>query len=108
MRAKLFLLTIILTLSLVNAAQESSNAVEILCFLFFSLFLGVVVTYLLSRYVSNLPYTVVVFVIGVIFGVAHVINPTLIESIDIWNSISPDLILYVRMLYILDFPRILN
>jgi NhaP-type Na+/H+ or K+/H+ antiporter len=45
---------------------------DVLLGLFFSLFLGVVFTYLISRFLTELPYTVAVFTFGVIIAVVVV------------------------------------
>lgn len=79
----------------VNAG--SAPQVNVL-FLFFAFFVGAIMTFILSRYAPNLPYTVVLFVTGALFsGIFSLVdeNNILRQSIDSWNSINPELILYV-------------
>ena len=60
------------------ATKAEEEAIEndpeiVIVFLFLSLVIGTVITYLISRYawISDLPYTVVIFLVGVIFGLVH-------------------------------------
>ena len=81
-------------------ASNIVPAQDILCFLFFSLFIGAFITYLLSRSGTELPYTVVVFAFGVIISIGFRLseqnsNNTLKESIIMWDEIQPDLILFI-------------
>ncbi len=69
-----------------------------LVFLFFALFAGALITYLLSRMSTELPYTVVVFAFGaIISGIFNSITKedTLNRSILLWDNFEPHLILYV-------------
>lgn len=79
---------------------NEDHAQNILVFLFFSLFIGAVVTYLLSRLAPKIPYTVIIFAMGSLF--AFIISDSagdhadvLAESLAMWNQIPPDLILFV-------------
>lgn len=81
----------------VEEASESEPQVVIL-FLFFALLLGAVVTYLLSRYCTWLPYTAVIFVLGAILSViAEEDNDKNVfdESAGLWDNIEPELILFI-------------
>jgi NhaP-type Na+/H+ or K+/H+ antiporter len=65
--------------------------------MFVGLFVGSVVTYLLSRYAKGLPYTVVVFLVGVFASIIDVYsnNSLLGDSFHIWLDIPAELILFV-------------
>lgn len=68
------------------------------CFLFIALLLGAIVTFLLSRYAPELPYTVVLFLIGIIFSLSFArVNDgnVLKSSILLWDSINPTLLLFI-------------
>ena len=60
----------------------------VLLFMFIGLFVGSVVTYLLSRYAKGLPYTVVIFVIGAACAVIDQYSsvPVLGASLDLWYT----------------------
>ena len=68
-----------------------------ICFMFVGLFIGAVITYVLSRAAPNLPYTVVVFVFGILLGLGVEYSDfgVLGESVDMWSLISPHLLLYI-------------
>lgn len=72
-------------------------AQDSLVFLFFSLFLGAAVTFLLSRFAPDIPYTVVLFAIGIGLGTGLVSSShdTLTESFRMWNDINPELLLFI-------------
>jgi NhaP-type Na+/H+ or K+/H+ antiporter len=79
----------------VSARLESQIMIV---FLFLALFVGAVVTFLLSRYAPGLPYTVVVFACGA--GLAIMFAPVdkhdvLKESERLWNNIEPELVLFM-------------
>lgn len=74
----------------------------ILCFLFIGLLFGAALIYAPSRIqaLSNIPYTVLVFLVGVVFGIIaiydhnkkdHAFEPSLL----MWNKIQPHLIIFV-------------
>lgn len=72
---------------LLQASPDSSQDPEIvLLFMFVGLFVGSVVTYLLSRYAKGIPYTVVIFVIGAVSAVIDQYStvPVLGDSLDLW------------------------
>ncbi len=76
---------------------ESATSEVVICFLFVATAIGAVVGYLLSRFAPALPFTLVMFIIGVLLALweqytdFHVLG----ESIDQWSHISPHLILYI-------------
>ena len=81
---------------LIQEHSAETNPVVIMSFLFLSLIIGVIIQYILSRYYPSLSYTVVLFVIGLIFGVTNApTNASLNTSIDIWNNVDPELIIYI-------------
>ena len=72
---------------LLQASPVSTQDPEIvLLFMFVGLFVGSVVTYLLSRYAKGIPYTVVIFVIGAVSAVIDQYStvPVLGDSLDLW------------------------
>ena len=72
---------------LLQASPDSTQDPEIvLLFMFVGLFVGSVVTYLLSRYAKGIPYTVVIFVIGAVSAVIDQYStvPVLGDSLDLW------------------------
>ena len=67
-------------------------------FIFLSLLLGIVVTYALTRTIPVLPYTVIVFILGILLAFLltdQSSHDSLSESVQIWNSIEPELIFYI-------------
>ena len=78
-----------------SSAKESEG---LLIFMFCGMALGAFVTHILSRVKINLPYTVVVFLLG---GFASLIIDTdvnfgeLENSIRSWKKIDPELLLYL-------------
>lgn len=53
-----------------NDANEEESAV-ILLFMFFGIMLGVIVSQFVSKYGEAIPYTVIVFLLGVLFSLAN-------------------------------------
>jgi NhaP-type Na+/H+ or K+/H+ antiporter len=75
----------------------SDNSSEVVLCLFVVLIVGAAATYLISRFAPQLPYTVVIFAIGIIAAVIidkHS-DDILEHSILLWNSIDPELVLYL-------------
>ena len=68
-----------------------------ICFLFLAFLTGSFVTYMLSRTIPAMPYTVVCFLFGIGYGaLGNRINLFVLgESINQWEHINPDLILFV-------------
>lgn len=79
------------------ASEKSSNDPEILfIFLFVGTLLGALTTHLLSRYAHGVPYTVVVFLEGVLLaGLADADVGNLKDSINAWADIDAELILFL-------------
>lgn len=69
----------------------------VLCFLFVGLSIGSITTYCLSRYAQNIPYTVVLFIWGIVLSQATIqLDLALLgESIRDWQHIDPHLLLFV-------------
>lgn len=64
----------------------------------FSLIIGVLVYYTLSRYIPSLPYTAVMFLIGSTMGIAAALLETdnqLHESLELWVAIDSEVLLLV-------------
>ena len=70
---------------------------NVVCFLFVGLLIGVVVTYVLSRYARSLTYTVVLFIVGIILAVLNAKFDLLIfgDSISMWELIDAQVLLFV-------------
>ena len=100
----LFLL-VALSLSLANFTfaetddihDETEKEPEVLLFLFFGLVVGVIVYQIISIYEEIIPYTVIVFIIGVIIGAIQSSSSvgTFGSSIESWSRINAELILFI-------------
>ena len=68
----------------------------IFVFLVLSLSVGVITNYLITRYAPDLPYTVVLFGIGILLSVSQYNHKKdiFLESFAIWESMEPHFILY--------------
>lgn len=66
-------LVLFVLLSLLTAVQayDSTDPVVVLLFMFFGLIVGIVILQLLSHFGESIPYTVVVFITGLVFSLAH-------------------------------------
>ncbi len=75
------------------------HPVNILLFMFFGLCLGIIVTQLLARFdkSENVPYTVVIFVLGALISQTPRSEGTnaFVESVQSWLHIDAELILFV-------------
>ena len=76
------------------------NPESAILFLCFELVVGVLTSYFISRYTDKIPYTVLLFLEGIIIAVVHNftvndINNSLLESILQWEHIFPNLMLFV-------------
>ena len=92
---KIAILLLLIT-PLVSASNFDPEVVVV--FLFTSLMIGATITFLLSRYAPSIPYTVVIFACGAILGVSFApiaSSNTMKQSEDMWNSMDPNLILYL-------------
>ena len=82
---------------------EHSQYVLSLCFLFTALVFGSIITLIQAWSITpsvfkSIPYTVIIFTIGFLIGVSTATaenTNAFIDSVDIWNSFDPELILYV-------------
>lgn len=78
--------------------STSAEPENVIVFLFVSLFMGVLVTFALTRILPIVPYTAILFALGILFAFLltgkHTEND-LSESMQLWNSINPDLIFYL-------------
>jgi NhaP-type Na+/H+ or K+/H+ antiporter len=65
--------------------------------MFFGLVMGCIITFTLSRYAPNIPYSVVVFLLGIILGlwVKFTYLDAFGESLNLWSNIQPALLLFV-------------
>ena len=76
--------------------EVESESYYSLLFPWFAIVIGLVVFYLLSRYIHLLPYTAVMFLLGTFMGIA---TPSfypgvqLTDSISMWNNINGELLL---------------
>ena len=94
-KISVFLLFIACLLNVCNveasAEREPQNAV---LFLFCILLAGVLVSYVLQRFVARLPYTVLIFFVGIIISLADG-NGLFGTSVAIWENINPEILLSV-------------
>jgi CPA1 family monovalent cation:H+ antiporter len=76
----------------------SAQDEDFIVFLFFAVFIGALVTYLISRFLTELHYTVILFFLGVVIAVVfNSIHDTDLLRISIlqWEGFSGDMIIYV-------------
>ena len=64
-------------------------------FLYFELIIGVLSTYFISRITSAIPYTILLFLQGIIIAIVHNYtvndnNDNLLVSLLRWENINPD------------------
>ena len=73
------------------------GAAVVLYFLFIGLFLGCIITYILSRFAPSLPYTTVVLLTGIALALGSEFTNSFVlhESLSLWTSMEPGLVLYV-------------
>jgi hypothetical protein len=82
----------------VEAREKSSSDPELLIvFLFVGALIGALTTHFLSRYAPGVPYTVIVFVEGVILAAIadNTAAGNFKDSINAWADIDAELILFV-------------
>lgn len=70
------------------------SGVVVILFMFFSVALGVVTEQFLTRFHVDLPYTVVLFIIGIIIALSRREDSPLGESTKLWVSIDPHVLLF--------------
>jgi CPA1 family monovalent cation:H+ antiporter len=72
---------------------------DFIVFLFFALFIGALITYLISRFLTELHYTVVIFFLGVLIAVIfnRLVDDTDLLRISVlqWEGFSGELIIYI-------------
>ena len=68
----------------------------VVCFMFVGMTTGAFVTYLLTRFAPYVPYTVVVFGLGILFAIGTRLSDfkVLGDSIVQWSSIEPNLLIF--------------
>lgn len=84
----------------VSAADDDNDdtsieVVTVLLFMFFGLGVGVVVSQILSYVGEAVPYTVLVFLLGLLFSTLADTEGTLADSIHQWLQIDAELMLFV-------------
>eukprot|EP01031_Cornospumella_fuschlensis_P035805 gene35805-43429_t len=77
-----------------DTESNDLESTDVLLFLFFGLGIGILVTQILSHWEDTVPYTVVIFVIGVIFSATDGHKNTFGKSVDQWVNINADLLLF--------------
>eukprot|EP01041_Mallomonas_annulata_P003036 gene3036-5952_t len=65
--------------------------------MFVGVLLGSVITFILSRLAPNIPYTVVVFLVGIVLAIGATFSDldVLGDSLYLWDSIEPEVLLFV-------------
>jgi NhaP-type Na+/H+ or K+/H+ antiporter len=89
---------LLLLIHLISVYAFEAEDEDPLLYLFFAIFIGAGVTYVISRYATELPYTVSVFILGVILAVSfnHASDTDLLKiSISQWEGFDGDLIIYI-------------
>jgi NhaP-type Na+/H+ or K+/H+ antiporter len=80
-----------------HVTHERDEPEVAFAFLFLAITVGVFVSYLISRYWPDFPYTVILFAIGIIlsfFKEYSTVNNIFIQTFDIWDSMDPHFLLY--------------
>lgn len=81
-----------------STETSNQNPEVVVLFLFFGLTLGGLISYLLPRFRTGMPYTVVVFLLGIIIAIIENFSSgtdTLKLSIEEWLNIPPKIIIFV-------------
>lgn len=81
-----------------STEHEDIHPAHAVLFAPFSLTLGVVVFYLLTRYMQALPYTAVMFLLGTVMGIGVVVvggKDHISESLHLWINIDSEVLLLV-------------
>ena len=78
-----------------NDDGASLESVTILLFMFFGLGVGVIVSQILSFVGEAVPYTVLVFLLGLLFSTLADTEGTFADSINQWLQIDAELLLFV-------------
>jgi F0F1-type ATP synthase assembly protein I len=79
-----------------SAESEKSPQIFLL-FMFVGLFVGSVITYILTRYAKGFPYTVIIFLVGILAAVIDNYSAVTVigNSLDMWIEFPPDLIIFI-------------
>lgn len=79
-----------------TSSSGENHSEEVLLFLFVTLALGTAITWLLSRFPIGMPYTVIVFLCGILFSVWAIKSglEDFGKSLRQWAHISPKLLLF--------------
>ena len=85
------------SLVMADPAYADHDREVILLFMFGGMALGVAVTHFLSRFPVNLPYTVVIFLIGCTTASLYTNENMghIGQSLDDWSKLDPELMLYL-------------
>lgn len=96
-RSLSFLLLALFSIFGAAEAKESTDPELIIVFLFFGALLGATTTQILTRFAPGVPYTVVVFLEGIVIAAIND-NSDLGDfgkSVDAWTRIDAELILFI-------------
>jgi NhaP-type Na+/H+ or K+/H+ antiporter len=74
---------------------QSIEVVTVLLFMFFGLALGVLLTQAVSNYGEVIPYTVLIFLIGMLFSTGASSSGPFADSIGQWLDIDAELLIYI-------------
>jgi sodium/hydrogen exchanger 10/11 len=80
-----------------EAGAEGSSSAIVICFLFVGLLLGSLVNVIFSEFNITVPYSVLVFIMGMLLGVIEIFGGSedLVFSMKVWTNIDPNLILFI-------------
>ena len=93
-----FCILLLLGATLTECIAHEGEEEDAIVFLFFALLSGAIFTYLISRYLTEVPYTVAIFFAGVIIALAfsRSSNPDAFNiSLAEWEGVNGELILYI-------------
>jgi phosphate starvation-inducible membrane PsiE len=95
--ACLLLLLLGAPLPVLAEGERESESELLILFLFFGAFLGAITTQFLTRHAPGLPYTVVVFIEGLVLAALcdNLDLGHLKESVDAWSKIDSELIFFI-------------
>lgn len=75
----------------------SAEEVKVILFLFLGLLIGALSNYILSRRNSKIPYSVIMFLEGLLYGyiMKHFYMDDLSDSMKTWAKVESDILLYM-------------
>ena len=80
-----------------DTIELSPDPTDVIFFMFFGLIIGIIVTQILTRIGDPVPYTVVIFLLGVLLSIDNSYANVSVwtDSIEKWSKIDAELLLFV-------------